>query len=341
MMICAGVLVFQTYPEVHGNALLYVQARDSGGTENGGSDVPVGGLKMVNFSVFPRPLILSVSPAFGSIYGGTKVTVRGLYFGSEYSRGYLNTIYGITVYVGQQTCQNTIYVADSEVVCETPPGNGLHSVVLTIEENELTRSVTYEKAFKYVVLYYAGMMSTVESSGYLGLGPGSALPGTYYDPGASLEKSSLHLSRAATSAVSVDGNIYLGGTFEYADGKEVNNVLVWDGSSSVASLGFGTDAAVNTLASFQGKILVGGNFQRVFQEGGKVLKSPLVAFWNGSEWSPVGNLVLAGSVLVAVTNKETLYIGGQFNAYGSSDFGGLAEYSAGQVHILVAQGLIQ
>ena len=81
---------------------------------------------------------------------------------------------------------------------------------------------------------------------------------------------------------------------------------------------------------FQGKLVVGGDFQRVFQEGNQVLKSPLLAFWDGDQWSRVGDLKLTGSVSVVVTNQDTLYIGGQFESYGSADYHGLAAYEGGQ-----------
>jgi len=325
-----GVLTFETFPETHGKAILYIQARDSGGVKYGGTDVSLDGPKLVAFTVYPRPRIFNVSPGLGPIYGGTTITVHGAFFGSEYSRGYLATVYsGITVYVGDNKCGNVTYVGDSDVVCQTPPGIGATSVSLHIEENGLLRSVIFDRGFKYSILYFVGMMSTVNSSGYFGVGPSSSRPGTYHNPGASLEKSSIQMSKSASTLLSVDGAVYIGGVFEFADGKEVNNVLMWDGTSSVVPLGYGTDAAVNTLTTFEGKVVVGGDFQRVFTEGGKALTSPLVAFWDGSQWLRVGDLVLAGSVSVAVTNGDALYIGGQFSSYGVAGFHGLAKYSGG------------
>ena len=105
-----------------------------------------------------------------------------------------------------------------------------------------------------------------------------------------------------------NGLLYVGGLFQIADGKEVNHVLVWNGASLVSPLGSGTDAGVNALASFQGKIVVAGDFQHVFQADNRFLKSPLLAFWDGASWSRVGDLVLTGSISVAVTNKGSLYV---------------------------------
>jgi len=326
-----GVLSFQAFPETHGKAVLYVQARDSGGVKNGGIDVALGGPKLVALTVYPRPRIFSVSPGLGPIYGGTTITIHGVFFGSEYSRGYQATVYGgITVYVGDHECLNVTYIADSELVCQTPLGVGAASVSLYIKEDGLVRSFTFDKGFKYVILYYVGMMSSVDLTGYFGFGPSSSRPGTYHSPSASLEKGSIEMSKTANTLLTVDGTIYIGGVFEFADGKEVNNVLMWDGSSSVTPLGYGTDAAVNTLTAFEGKVVVGGDFQRVFTEGGKPLKSPLVAFWDGSQWLRVGDLVLTGSVSVAVTNENSLYIGGQFSSHGAAGFHGLAKYTDGK-----------
>jgi len=325
-----GVLSFQTYPQRHGSALLYVQARDDGGIANGGADVARDGPKLVSFTVFPQPRIFSVSPGLGPIYGGTTITIRGVFFGSEYSRGYYSTAYGgITVHVGQHKCLNITYVADSEVICQTPPGVGAASVSLTIEEDGKTRSATFESGFKYALLYYVGMLDAAESSGYFGFSPSPASPGSFHNPDASIAKGQLDLSNPARSLLTVDGTIYIGGSFEFADGKEVNNVARWDGGASIFPLGYGTDAAVNALAMFQGKLVVGGDFQRVFQEGNQVLKSPLLAFWDGDQWSRVGDLKLTGSVSVVVTNHDTLYIGGQFESYGSADYHGLAAYEGG------------
>jgi hypothetical protein len=173
------------------------------------------------------------------------------------------------------------------------------------------------------------MLDAAESSGYFGFSPSPASPGSFHNPDASIAKGQLDLSNPARSLLTVDGTIYIGGSFEFADGKEVNNVARWDGGASIFPLGYGTDAAVNALAMFQGKLVVGGDFQRVFQEGNQVLKSPLLAFWDGDQWSRVGDLKLTGSVSVVVTNHDTLYIGGQFESYGSADYHGLAAYEGG------------
>jgi hypothetical protein len=324
-----GTLTFETAPGTHGRATLYIKARDNGGVANGGVDVV--GPKLVSFLVFPRPRIFGLSPRLGPIYGGTDVTLRGAYFGSEYSRGYYAAVYeGISVRIGDKSCQNVTFVADGEVVCQTPPGVGAASVSLHINEGGLTRAVDVEGGFNYAILYYVGALGSAEPSGYFGFGPSSEEPGTYHSPGGSLSKGQLRLSNAANTLLSVDGVIYIGGGFEFANGVEVNNVLLWDGSSYIMPLGFGTDGAVKTLASFQGKVVVGGDFQRVFQVGSRILKAPLIAFWDGSEWSALGDLVLTGSVSVAVTHKDALYVGGQFQAYSTSEFNGLAKYADGK-----------
>jgi hypothetical protein len=208
-------------------------------------------------------------------------------------------------------------------------GIGSVDVSLSIEEGGFTRSVTLGGAFNYAILYYVGALDTVEPSGYLAFGPSSDVPGAYHSPGGSLEKSPLTLSNAASTMLSVKDVIYIGGGFEFAGGKEVNNVFMWDGSTSVTPLGIGTDGIVRTLTSFEGKLVVGGDFQRVFQFRSRILKAPLIAFWDGSEWSAMGDLVFAGSVSVAVVHKDVLYVGGQFEAFGTAGFNGLATYTNG------------
>ena len=323
-----GVLTFETFPDAHGKATLRVQAQDNGGVENGGSNIAADGPKLVQLTVYPLPRIFAVSPGVGSISGGSAITIRGIYFGSKYSRGYEAPAYGnLSVHVGQRACENVTYVSDTEVVCITPAGIGAADLTLLISENGLNRSVVAQRAFTYALLYYSGMMDAVENAGFVGIGPSSVLTGSYYSPGASLEKCSLNLSQTVNTILPSNGLLYVGGLFQIADGKEVNHVLVWNGASLVSPLGSGTDAGVNALASFQGKIVVAGDFQHVFQADNRFLKSPLLAFWDGASWSRVGDLVLTGSISVAVTNKGSLYVGGQFQSYDSAGFNGLAKYS--------------
>lgn len=80
--------------------------------------------------------------------------------------------------------------------------------------------------------------------------------------------------------------LYVGGSFEYADGQPASNLARWDGSSW-AGVGGGTNAQVQALEVFDDgtgpALYVGGQFTRV---GGMVARS--IAKWDGAAWSALG-----------------------------------------------------
>jgi len=57
----------------------------------------------VAIRVFPKPKVVGVEPGYSALRGGGTVTVRGLHFGSEISRGYWAAKYQhLTVFVGAE-----------------------------------------------------------------------------------------------------------------------------------------------------------------------------------------------------------------------------------------------
>ncbi len=84
-----------------------------------------------------------------------------------------------------------------------------------------------------------------------------------------------------------DGNLYAGGGFEKMEGKEVNSIAKWSGSSawpSWSGLGEGVDGGVWALIfDDQGNLYAGGGFN---EAGG--VEAHNVAMWDGQTWSAVG-----------------------------------------------------
>ena len=80
---------------------------------------------LTTLKVYPQPRVKSVFPRIGMLWGGVAVTIHGVFFGSEYSRGraapggkYAN----VSVLFGGAVCEQVEVVSDSEVHCVAPAG---------------------------------------------------------------------------------------------------------------------------------------------------------------------------------------------------------------------------
>jgi hypothetical protein len=80
---------------------------------------------LTTLKVYPQPRVKSVFPRIGMLWGGLAVTIHGVFFGSEYSRGraapggkYTN----VSVLIGGAVCEQVEVVSDSEVHCLAPAG---------------------------------------------------------------------------------------------------------------------------------------------------------------------------------------------------------------------------
>ena len=129
-----GSLMMQTADGRHGSAQLILSCWDSGGVEYGG--VNTAGSGPVALRVLPQPKVFSVEPGFSSLSGGGNLTVRGQHFGSEVSRGYWRSEYEhVTVFIGREACERTLFVSDSELLCVgVPPGNGVSAVTVSVSD---------------------------------------------------------------------------------------------------------------------------------------------------------------------------------------------------------------
>lgn len=94
----------------------------------------------------------------------------------------------------------------------------------------------------------------------------------------------------AVDCILADGNdVYIGGTFQTAGGKTVNNIARWDGvqwNDLGGGVNLNAQAAAKVLTIKKmpdGKIIAGGYFT---EAGGKAVNS--VAIWDGSSWNPLG-----------------------------------------------------
>ena len=70
---------------------------------------------------------------------------------------------------------------------------------------------------------------------------------------------------------------------------------------------------INALCEYQGKLVAGGNFIIFDTEG---LPAGMVAAWDGSQWSAVGEWVGGGSVNALLVYKDRLVAAGEFDEVG-------------------------
>ena len=132
----------------------------------------------------------------------------------------------------------------------------------------------------------------------------------------------------ATLAV-IGSDLYAGGSFATAGGTACGGIARWNGSAWSA-LGtapdVGTNGIVTSLASMGTSLYVGGLFTTV---GGTTVPASLVAKWNGTSWSALGN-GLTGTGLYTtwklLANQGSLYATGFFNASGILSAGNIARW---------------
>ena len=305
------VLRFSTAPTVHGEADLTFVPYDDGGTLHGGRDV--GESMTARLKVYPRPRVRSVHPRLGTTQGGMTVTVRGVFFGSAYSRGYgLRDVHesyaNVSVHFAGQPCEHVQVVSDSELLCTAPAGRGCAQVSVTVLDGSLTRQGLLECGYLYSEVVIGGVQ--LDGQGMLALSPyNSSSDGgsAYLD---------LNVSKAvlALSVIKGGAQMLLGGSFLVAGGVRVNHVARYDGHG-VHKLGNGLDGAVNALVQMggdvQGDFVAAGVFTKAFQTFGGAVATGGLARWDGSEWWPLGCAV-RGAFLSAAVNATLTYVGGRF-----------------------------
>jgi trimeric autotransporter adhesin len=131
----------------------------------------------------------------------------------------------------------------------------------------------------------------------------------------------------------VGNELYAGGRFETADGKQATNIANWDGltwtpigEGAMSSTGR-LAPAVRALALWNGELVVGGTF-------GLVDKQPAnnIAKWNGDEWEALGKgLTSSGSwdgqsVFSLAHSGNELYVAGTFDEAGGESVNHIARW---------------
>jgi len=133
-----------------------------------------------------------------------------------------------------------------------------------------------------------------------------------------------------TLAIDGSGNIFAGGTFEYAGDMGVRNIAKWDGSGWSA-LGSGSNAGINNTVTAvaidgSGSLYVGGKFTSA---GGVSVHS--IAKWDGSAWSALGSGIDGDTYCsvqaLAIDASGNLYAGGKFDTAGGVSATNIARWN--------------
>ena len=349
-----GTLTFTAAPGEHGTARVLVQI--------GQSDLPAGespnlgeASLAAEIRVLPAPILASVQPRIGPTRGGSLVTVRGLYLGSEYSRGYSAPTYsGISLSLGGRPCAASAYVSDTELVCTAPEGSGLSAVALEINDGVgPRRSVELPAAFAFKQVFLGGLLGASAAAstegqsadgavGLFAVGPASNASDSA--GAASLEATLLRLPGSVLAIATFHGTAHIGGSFPTAEfgaggAQRVGHVVSFDGAA-LGTLGHGVDGAVAALAVHQGSLIVGGRFTLAMQplRAGAVRTGGLAA-WDGAAWAPVGGARLEGAVEALHSTGTLLYAGGRFQRVGGRPISGLAMMNASGAWAAVGGGV--
>ena len=331
-----GDLTFEATPGRHGLAALNVIGVDDGElTMNANATSPP---HAVLLKVFPRPVVSSVVPRVGPLSGGNTITVVGLHFGSQYSRGFVAAFYGeISIFVGEGKCTNTTFISDQAITCVTPPGVGLKHVSVNISDGSVTRGGFLEHGYAYNLFYLGGTMTQPRSAGFLAHSPLHESAGLVEQQGPSVGVTDAIAAKTVRALHVFKGLVYAGGDFMSLNTADARFIYAWDGTD-VLKLENGVDGSVLALVTFREQLIVAGAFTHVFKQWGSVRTGGL-AMWDGEQWSdsPMG-AVVNGVVTTMATNGTILYVGGRFSSIGSVETDGLAMWDGMAWHALQHEG---
>lgn len=116
------------------------------------------------------------------------------------------------------------------------------------------------------------------------------------------------------------GLLYIGGSSLRATGLPGSpNLIAWDGSK-LLGVGGGTSDAVEALASYKTRLVVGGRFQRA-----GTLPARRIATWDGKAWAQLG-AGFGATVHSLTTLAGDLYAGGSFNTFTHDPFDYIARF---------------
>jgi len=305
----------------HGSASVQVQLQVAGDASES-----MVTRKQFTLMIFPLPRVQSITPQIVPLEGNVRITVRGHFFGSQYSRGYSAPTYGnFSIYVGRTRCVDEVYISDTEATCMVLSGVGASTVSFNISDGAVTRTGSLEKAVVHALVLYAGASQDAEQAGFVGFGPTSISSGSFSLPSASAGDAMLNISRAVLAVAKYAGKIFAGGNFRMAAGVEIGHILSWDGLK-VERIERGLDGVVESMTVHQGLLVVGGQFMTALGVGGSSLRSGGLVGWNGLSWTLIGDADVQGIVTTCFTVGSNLYIAGRFRAVGTLKAEGMAVY---------------
>lgn len=109
-----------------------------------------------------------------------------------------------------------------------------------------------------------------------------------------------------------DGKLYVGGRFERANRKLVNNVAVWDGTAW-KGLGKGVDGPVHDICVIGSKVYVCGDFSYVNKSAeSEGTPANRIACWDGTKWSKIADRPVDREIFALATDGKNLFLGGNF-----------------------------
>lgn len=137
----------------------------------------------------------------------------------------------------------------------------------------------------------------------------------------------------------VDGDVYIGGSFDEVDDLFVRRAARWNGSSW-SSLGnglymgdSGNEAVVRAIAGVNGLVYVGGEIDEVFNRdhlAENVVVNHLAVYDPATDiWSDVGGGTSA-RVRTLTAHEDALYVGGGFFRAGGNTVNGIAKWQNNQ-----------
>ncbi|MDG4785811.1 hypothetical protein O7626_07700 [Micromonospora sp. WMMD1102] len=121
------------------------------------------------------------------------------------------------------------------------------------------------------------------------------------------------LNGSVASLENYNGNLVAAGSFDTADGVQVNNIARWNGnawSALTGPSGTGLSNSVRDMAVYQGTLVVGGEFTHAGS-----LAVNHVARWDGSAWSAfttAPGTTLNSTVYAVTVHYGELIVGGGF-----------------------------
>jgi len=352
-----GHLTMKPARDQHGVAVYNIIVQDDGGTAFGGYDTFSASLII---KVLPQPRVWGVSPRFGPASGKNLITIRGQYFGSTYSRGYVSNDYNLTsVSIGGVECVEHKYLSDSEISCRPSSAVGSGGVVVQIDDpgrqnvdrflstTKRTGVLEARQGYRHALFAVGGSERARDPTdiahGLLALGPSVHRAGSTAVPASTMDPMELLIPSAIT-AIAVDrGLVYAGGSFATVTVPEsgkldlttvtVNRIFRYDGNE-VLPLGAGTNGEINVIVPFRGLLAIGGAFTEVYPYRGSAIPSGGVVLWNPVEakWSTLRGLLtdtFSGVVMALAAKDNFLVIGGKFDRFSQStkDLHGLAIYN--------------